>query len=124
MLQRLAAFSYRRRRRVLLLWIAALIAITVIGSSVGSTFSQGFALSGTESQQAADLLASRFPARAGDEGQIVFARPGAGVQDAAVQERMESLFDDVARVSGVTAVVSPYSTDGARQVSQRGDVAY
>ena len=48
--------------------------VSAIGSSVGSTFSQGFALKGTESQQAADLLEARFPARAGDEGQIVFAR--------------------------------------------------
>jgi putative drug exporter of the RND superfamily len=123
MLQRLAAWCYRRRRRVLVLWIVALIAVGAIGSSVGSTFSQGLSLSGTESQRAADLLQSRFPARAGDEGQIVFAHPG-GVQDAAVQTRMEALFRDVAAVPGVTAVTSPYSADGAQQVSRDGDVAY
>ena len=66
MLQRLAAWCYRRRRWVLVLWIVTLIGVSVLGSSVGSTFRQGFSLSGTESQQAADLLASRFPARAGD----------------------------------------------------------
>src|SRR5206468_12499363 len=111
MLQRLAAWCYRRRRRVLVLWIVALIVISAIGSSVGSRFSQGFSLSGTESQRATDLLESRFPARAGDEGQIVFAHVG-GVRDAAVQTRMEALFRDVAEVRGVTAVVSPYSAEG------------
>src|SRR5262249_17577402 len=79
MLQRLAAWSYRRRRRVVVLWIVALILVSAIGSTVGSTFSQGFARKGTESQKAADLLEARFPSRAGDEGQIVFAR-ARGVQ--------------------------------------------
>ena len=95
-----------------MLWIVALVAVSVIGSNVGSTFSQGFSLTDTESQRAADLLESRFPARAGDEGQIVFAHAG-GVQDAAVQTRMEQLFAEVAKVPGVTAVVSPYTADGA-----------
>src|SRR5450432_3629021 len=128
MLQRLAAWCYRHRRRVLVLWIVALIGVSVLGSKVGSTFSQGFSLSGTESQQAADLLKSRFPARAGDEGQVVFSRASgpqvAGIQDAALQTRMEAVFAEVAKVPGVTAVVSPYSTDGARQVSKNGEIAY
>jgi RND superfamily putative drug exporter len=123
MLQRLAAWCYRRRWRVLLAWIVALVAISVIGSNVGSSYSQGFSLSDTESQRAATLLESRFPARAGDEGQIVFAADG-GVQDAAVQQRMEQLFAEVAKVPGVTSVISPYSPDGARQIAKGGDIAY
>ena len=86
-------------RRVLLLWIVALIGVSAIGSSVGSTFSQGFSISGTESQRAADLLESRFPSRAGDEGQIVFAR-AAGVSDPTLQSHMESLFADVGAGAG------------------------
>jgi RND superfamily putative drug exporter len=123
MLQRLAAWCYRRRRTVVVLWIVALVAVSVIGSNVGSSFSQGFNLSDTESARAAKLLETRFPARAGDEGQIVFAHDG-GVQDSTVQARMEALFADVAEVPGVTAVVSPYSPDGARQIARSGDIAY
>src|SRR5882757_7591782 len=114
-LQRLAAWCYRRRRSVVVLWIVALVAVSVIGSNVGSTFSQGFSLTDTESARAAQLLETRFPARAGDEGQIVFAHKG-GVQDAAVQARMEDLFAEVAKVPGVTSVLSPYTADGAGQV--------
>jgi RND superfamily putative drug exporter len=123
MLQRLAAWCYRRRRVVVVLWIVALLGVSAIGSNVGSTFAQGFSLSGTESQRAADLLASRFPSRAGDEGQIVFAHAG-GVQDPAVQARLEALFADVAKVPHVSSVVSPYAADGARQISRGGDIAY
>jgi RND superfamily putative drug exporter len=127
MLQRLAAWCYRRRRTVVVLWIVALVAVSAIGKNVGSTFSQGFSLNDTESARAAQLLESRFPSRAGDEGQIVFAAPGSkegGVQDAAVQARMERLFAEVAKVPGVTSVVSPYGADGAQQVARDGDIAY
>ncbi len=127
MLQRLAAWCYRRRRSVVVLWIVALVAVSVIGSDVGASFSQGFSLTDTESSRASALLETRFPARAGDEGQIVFAHTGSeggGVQDAAVQARMEQLFADVAEVPGVTAVESPYSADGGSQVARSGDIAY
>ena len=123
MLQRLAGWCYRRRRTVLVVWIVALVGVSAVGSNVGSTFSQGFSLSGTESQRAADLLASRFPARAGDEGQIVFTHRG-GAQDPAVQARMEPLFAEVAKVPHVSSVVSPYSPAGARQIARGGDIAY
>jgi RND superfamily putative drug exporter len=123
MLQRLAAWCYRRRRVVLVLWIVALIGVSMLGSKVGSTFSQGFSLTDTESARATQLLETRFPAKAGDEGQIVFAHAG-GVADAAVRPRMEQLFSEVAAVKGVTAVVSPYTEDGARQIARSGDIAY
>ena len=123
MLQALAAWCYRRRKTVVVLWIVALVAISMLGSSVGSTYSQGFSLKDTESQRATQLLESRFPARAGDEGQIVFAHTG-GVADSAVRARMEQLFREVEGVAHVTAVVSPYSAAGANQVAQGGEIAY
>jgi RND superfamily putative drug exporter len=127
-LQRLAAWCYRRRWRVLITWILALVLVSFLGARAGSTFSQGFSLSDTESQRAADLLESRFPARAGDEGQIVFAAPteakAGGVQDPSVRGAMDHLFAEVAGVPHVTAVASPYAPDGPRQIARDGSVAY
>jgi RND superfamily putative drug exporter len=123
MLQALAAWCYRRRRFVVVLWIAAVVVISAVGSSAGSTFSQGFSLKDTESQRAAALLETRFPARAGDEGQIVFAHDG-GVTDAAVQARLDELFQQVEQVPHVTSITSPYSTEGAGQIARGGDIAY
>jgi RND superfamily putative drug exporter len=122
-LQRMAHFAYQRRRLVLALWIVALIGVNVIGSSIGSSFSQSFSLPGTESQRAVDLLQARFPARAGDSGQIVFSSPG-GVRSPAVEDRLNGVFAAVARVPGVAGVESPYSVAGARQVAKDGTVAY
>ena len=123
MLQRIAHFAYRRRRLVLALWLVALIGVNVLGSSIGSSFSQSFSLPGTESQRAVDLLHARFPARAGDSGQIVFSSPG-DVRTPAVEARLSGVFTAVAHVPGVTGVESPYSPAGARQISKDGTVAY
>jgi RND superfamily putative drug exporter len=123
MLRRLAGWCYRRRTIVVVLWVAALISVSAIVATVGTGYSLGFALGGTESDHAAKLLEARFPARAGDEGQIVFAS-AAGVNTPAVRSRLESLFDDVAAVRGVTRVVSPYSPEGARQIARGGNVAF
>ena len=123
LLQRLAHFSYRRRRLVVVLWIVLLVAVNVVGSSIGSSFSQSFSLPGTESQRATDLLEARFPAQAGDSGQIVFSTH-TSVRSLAVESRMSQVFAEVARVSGVTGVQSPYAVAGARQISKDGTVAY
>ena len=123
MLQRIAHFAYRRRRLVLALWLVALIGVNVLGSSIGSSFSQSFSLPGTESQRAVDLLHARFPARAGDSGQIVFSSPD-DVRTPAVEGRLSGVFTAVAHVPGVTGVESPYSPAGARQNSKDGTVAY
>jgi RND superfamily putative drug exporter len=122
-LQRLAHFSYRKRRLVLLLWIVALLGVAALGSSVGGSYSQSFSLPGTESQKANDLLQARFPAKAGDSGQIVFSDPS-GVRNPTVQSRMSHVFADVAQVPGVTGVESPFLSAGARQVAKTGTVAY
>jgi putative drug exporter of the RND superfamily len=122
-LQRLAHACYRHRRRVVVLWLVALVAANILGAQVGSNYSQSFALPGTESQRAIDLLQARFPAKAGSSGQIVFA-DAAGVRDPAIEARMNDVFARVARVAGVTGVESPYAAPGARQISQDGTVAY
>ena len=109
MLQRLAAWCYRRRRRVVVLWIVALVAVSVIGSNVGSTFSQGFSLTDTESATRGRSC-SRRGSRPGPATRARSCSPTrVASQDAAVQARMEKLFAEVAKVPGVTAVVSPYT---------------
>jgi RND superfamily putative drug exporter len=123
MLQRIARVSYQHRRLVLVFWIVALVAVNVIAMGVGSSYSQSFSLPGTDSQRATDLLQAQFPARAGDSGQIVFSAP-AGVRASPVQARMNTVFDSVAQVPGVTGVESPYAAAGSRQISKDGRVAY
>jgi putative drug exporter of the RND superfamily len=122
-LRRLASWCHRHRKVVVLLWLIALVGLSLVAKSVGSAYSQGIEVGGTESQQAASLLKARFAAKAGDEGQIVFAADS-GVTDPAVQARVEQLFADVVKVPGVTGVTSPFTPQGIGQTAKDGKVAF
>ncbi len=54
--ERLASWSYRRRWRALLTWLAVLAAVTIAAQAAGSRYHNDFSLPGTESQRALDTL--------------------------------------------------------------------
>jgi RND superfamily putative drug exporter len=123
MLQRLARFCYRRRWRVLGAWVVLLIGLFALNSSVGGRFLDDFDLPGSESQEAVDLLEEHgFNDRAGATGQVVFKTDD--VNDPTVQRDMEALFDEVAEITAPSEVVSPYSPEGAHQISGDDTIAY
>jgi putative drug exporter of the RND superfamily len=123
MLQRLARFCYRRRWRVLGAWVVLLVGLFALNSTVGGKFLDEFDLPGSESQEAVDLLEEHgFDTRAGATGQIVFKTDN--VNDPTVGREMEALFDQIAEVTAPSEVVSPYSEEGAHQISEDGTIAY
>src|SRR3954469_15956190 len=122
-LERLARFSYSRRRLVVVLWIVALAGLTLLAGSLGGKPKSDFRMPDTESQRAFDLLRQRFPARSGDTGTIVF-RADAGVNDPAVRARMETMFAAVSHGPKVVGVISPYTPEGARQIARDGKIAF
>lgn len=96
LLYRLGRASARHPWRVLAVWVLAAVAIVGLNRSLGGETTDNFELPGTESQQALDVLADRFPAQAGLSGQVVFQAPaGTALADpanrAAVAETVESL---------------------------------
>jgi putative drug exporter of the RND superfamily len=123
MLRRLATFSYRRRRWVVLAWIVAVIGLTIVAGKVGDDFAESFSVKGTDSSKAQDLLQATFPQRAGDSGQLVVEAPG-GVDQAVVRARVEDAIARIAKVPHVTGVTSPYDAAGVRQVAPGKRIAY
>jgi RND superfamily putative drug exporter len=124
MLKRIARSSYHRRRWVVAAWIVFLVAISAVGSAAGGVFKNDFALPGSESSDAFDLLEERgFGDRAGFTGQIVF-EADQGVDDPAVEDAMEAAFADVEGTVADVEVVSPYSPDAANQIAEDGQIAY
>jgi RND superfamily putative drug exporter len=123
MLERLARSTYTHRWRTLVIWIVALVAIVFLGAKAGGDYSNNFSLPGAESQKAFDLLKARFPARSGDTADIVF-KADAGVTDPSIKAKVEGLLAQVARLPHVDAVASPYSDQGARQISRDGTIAF
>jgi hypothetical protein len=101
-LGRIGAWCYDHRRRVLLGWIIAVIAIIAVASAAGSRFEDDFSGVG-QSGQVSSILAQRFPAQAGDAAQVVFhsVGPSLGVYnpdldpDRRAAKRIVSLIADV-----------------------------
>jgi putative drug exporter of the RND superfamily len=122
---RMARFCFTHRRIVLAGWLLTLVVVVGLSSASGSEFNSNFNLPNTDSQAAVSLLAKNFPAASGEGDQVVIqARNGATVRSASVQAAVTAALVKVARVPGVEAVTSPYSKQGAAQISRDGTVAF
>jgi putative drug exporter of the RND superfamily len=71
-LTRLARTSFHHRRAVVGLWVLVFVIAIAAGSALAGDYAKSGRLPNTDSQTAYDRLAHDFPARHGDEGQIVF----------------------------------------------------
>src|SRR5437763_6503873 len=108
MMLRLARWTMNQRRRVVLGWSAVAIAITGVSSSAGTKVAGDFALPGTGSQGAVDLLKQRFPAQSGDADQIVFHSKTGKLTNAGERRAVAGTIARIAALPHVTAVISPY----------------
>lgn len=116
---RLAAWSQSHRWGALLLWILVVAAITVGSQAAGSAYRNDFALPGTDSQTATDLLTEHGSRQAGDSVQIVFKDDG-GLR--AERGSIEKTLDRVRGLPSVTEVRGPYADASA--LSRDGTVGY
>ncbi len=123
-LARVARWAAGHRKTVVVAWLVALVAVLGVSSTVGTRYSSDFSSGNTESQRATDLLKGAFPSQAGDTDQIVFKVTGGKVTDPSVRSRIQPMLAKVAQLPHVTGIVSPYSKDGARQVSSNGQIAF
>ncbi len=74
-LYRLGGWTFDRRRTVVAIWVAVLVALGVLAGAFGGHVSNSFSVPGTESQRALDLLNKEFPGSGGATARIVFAAP-------------------------------------------------
>ena len=120
LLERWARFSHRRRGAVIGFWALILVALLFTQVMFGGEFISEFKNPGAESQRAQDLLKDRFPARSGEDADLVFETP-AGIDNPATRTKIEGLLTDVAAVPGVVGVESPY--DSPANISRDGTIA-
>ncbi|MGW7514503.1 MMPL family transporter [Streptomyces sp. NPDC054796] len=117
LLHRLGRFSFRRRGRVVALWLLLLALLGGAAAAFSGQTTDQFEMPGTESQRAMDSLKKEFPQASGGTGSIVIAAPkGEKLTPADVAPVVEQ----AARVDGVTAAVDPFK---ARSVSPDGRYA-
>ncbi|WP_405500701.1 MMPL family transporter [Streptomyces niveus] len=123
-LYRLGRLAFRRRWRVLLAWVAVLVAAGIGISSVSGSTTDDFTLPGTQSQQAIDLLEAEFPqaSASGATARVVIEAPdGEKLTSAAYKTHVEALVDDLRTAPQVANVADPFSSG---LVSASGRIAY
>ena len=123
LLGRLAAWCFRRRRRVLVFWVVLLVGATVVAQLVGTHFQDTFSSGDTPSQRALDVLQSRFASEAGDSAEVVFqtSRP---VVAAPNRDAIERLAQELRSEPDVIGVASPFGPGGSYQISAGGHIGY
>ena len=121
----LATWCVRHRLVVVILWLLALVGMSLLSQSVGTAYSNSFSLPHTESTQALDLLQAAAPRQSGDQERIVFhTTDGTPVTDPAVQASIETMMAKVGQLPHVTVVTGPYTPIGARQISADKQTAF
>ncbi|OEV05252.1 MMPL family transporter [Streptomyces oceani] len=127
LLYKLGRLAFRRRGIVALLWVALLVAAGAGASTASSPPEDDFALPGTESQEAFDLMEERFPeaAAGGASARMVFKAPNgekitATEHKTVVREAVEGL-----KGEQTASVADPFVPEsGAISERGQGDVAY
>jgi putative drug exporter of the RND superfamily len=113
MLRRLVTWSYDRRRRVVALWLAAVVTASVLAGVAGGDNEADFTVPGSDSAEAVELLQERFPRFAGGTVDVVYTAAD-GVTGPDTAARIDALAGDIARVDHVLAAEpGPVSPDGS-----------
>lgn len=115
-LGRLAAWCYDHRRRVLAGWLLAVVAVIGLTQWAGSRLDNNFALVSSPSQQAQNLLASRFPSQKGDSAEVVLRSP-APLDSPANAATIDGLVRSLQPLAHVSGVQSPLAPGASRQLS-------
>jgi RND superfamily putative drug exporter len=119
---RLGTWCHRRRRLVVVAWLAVVIVGGMTLGAVGTESRSEFELPDVESRRGTEILEDNFGGQgAGMGGSIVF-QADQGVDDSQVRSAMEALFARVEQIDGL-AVTSPYEPQGAQNVAAAGDLA-
>ncbi|PSK97889.1 RND superfamily putative drug exporter [Haloactinopolyspora alba] len=111
-LGRLAGAAFRMRGRVVIAWVLAIAGAVGLSSAFAGEFTADYSAPGSDSAQAQDLLADRFPAQAGDVVDVVF-RSDEPATDPAVRGDVTAVLDELGGMDHVAAVDDPYTAPGS-----------
>ncbi|MGB2569791.1 MMPL family transporter [Micromonospora citrea] len=109
LLYRLGRASLRRRRLVVAAWLVVLVGLGIAAATLKGPTASNFTMPGTESQQALDLLAERFPAASGATGTIAVKAPAPGqLGTPEGQAVVRQVVQEAATLPGVVGAVDPF----------------
>lgn len=120
----LALWCTRHRLLVVVTWALVLLGLGAGTLAKGSAYNSSFALSGTDSTQAQQLLDSAFPGHEGDTVDLVWHVDSGTVRAASVESSVDHVVNEMTSAHYVQSVQSPYTPGGAGQISADGKTAY
>jgi len=127
LLAKLGRWSFVHRRAAVALWVAFMIVVVGAASIIGASYDSNPSVpdsANSESGRGFDVIDQYFGGiGSGSQGTIVFEAPG-GIDDPEISASMTALFAETAAQDGVVAVTSPYTPEGAGQVTADRTIAY
>ncbi|MFI6338486.1 MMPL family transporter [Streptomyces sp. NPDC050535] len=119
-LRRLGEWCARHFVTVIVLWLAALVALSLLNRAFGGEYEDNFSLPGVQSQQGLDILKEHDPAAGGYSSQIVLQDKAKPLTD--LSSQMSQTVGDLQKLPHVLAVQNPLeSTSG--QSTQSGQTS-
>jgi RND superfamily putative drug exporter len=117
-LARLGSWCYRRRRTVLVTWIAALAATLILIAPLAGDYNADFNTPGSDSAAAEQVLQDRFGDRSAATIDVVWHAP-AGARSPEIQERIDGLIADARKLDGIGRALPPeVSRDGTTAIAR------
>jgi RND superfamily putative drug exporter len=101
-LARLADIAYRRRGRVVLVWLVAMVFIIGVGSSLAGEFQADYDTPGSESKAASDITEQRFAGYSGQEIFVVAKDPAGFDGEAGAEQRLQPFLAEAEKVNNIS----------------------
>jgi uncharacterized membrane protein YdfJ with MMPL/SSD domain len=109
---------------VLTIWVVGAVGVTVLVKAVGAETDNDLSLPGTDSQRTTDLLETEFPPQQNGSNPIIFHVSRGSVTDAASKDAITASYKAITRIPFVASAVSPFSQEGAGQISEDEKTAF
>jgi uncharacterized membrane protein YdfJ with MMPL/SSD domain len=123
-LYRLGRLCAHRPLVVVAVWLGLVVVVRLLVWGVGAETSNDLSLPGTESQQATDLLASRFPPQQNGSSPVVFYAPRGKVTDQANKQAVEASYKALVKAPHVASAPDPFANAASGLVSKDATTAF
>jgi uncharacterized membrane protein YdfJ with MMPL/SSD domain len=123
-LYRLGRLCANRALVVVVVWVGLVLGVQLAVRFAGAETSNDLRLPGTESQQATDLLASRFPPQQNGSSPFVFHVAKGKITDTANKQAVESAYKALAKAPHVASAPDPFANAASGLVSKDATTAF